>query len=134
MTTKLLGLASVLEMLTGLALIIAPLSVAWLILGSEASGTGIALGRIAGFALLSLGVACYPRSSNVGNLDQAVLGMLIYNTLITIYLIYLGVSGEATGGALWLVAAIHAVLTILFAQLGFKDKFANSLQSLKNGE
>lgn len=122
MTTKLLGLASVLEMLTALALIIAPSSVAWLILGDEASGTGIALGRIAGFVLLSLGLACYPRSLNVGNFDQAVLGMLTYNTLLTIDLIYLGISGEATGVVLWPVAAIHAVLTILFAQSWFKER------------
>lgn len=128
MTTKLLGLASVLEILTGLALIIAPSLVAWLILGNGASGTGIDLGRIAGFVLLSLGLACYPRSPNVGNLNQAVLGMLTYNTLITIYLIYLGVSGEATGVALWPVAIIHAVLTILFAQAWFKGRFSNNLR------
>jgi len=120
MTAKLLRLACVLEILTAMALIVTPAAVAWLILGEGASGTGVALGRIAGLVLLSLGVACYPRSSNVGNLDQAVLGMLTYNILLTIYLIYLGVSGEATGVALWLVAAIHAVLTILFTQAWFK--------------
>jgi len=129
MTTKLLGLASVLEMLTAIALVIAPASVVWLILGDGVAGAGIALGQIAGFVLLSLGLACYPRSFSTGNLDQAVLGMLAYNTLITIYLIYLGISGEATGWALWPVAAIHTVLTILFAQIWFKDRFSKSLQS-----
>jgi hypothetical protein len=128
MTVKLLRLACVLEILTALALVIAPSVVAWLILGEGASGTGIALGRIAGFVLLSLGLACYPRSLSPGNLDQAVLGMLTYNTLITVYLIYLGISGGATGGALWLVAAIHAVLAILFAQAGFKGGFSSTLQ------
>lgn len=116
MTAKLLRLACVLEILTALALVIAPSAVAWLILGDRVSGTGLALGRIAGVALLSLGVACYPRSLTSGNLNQAVLGMLTYNALITIYLIYLGISGGATGLALWPVVAIHAALAIFFAQ------------------
>lgn len=120
MTAKLLWVACVLEIMMAIALIVAPSSVAWLILGNWAAGPGIDLGRIAGFVLLSLGLACYPRSSNDGNLDQAVLGMLTFNILLTIYLIYLGVSGEATGVALWLVATIHAVLTILFTQAWFQ--------------
>ncbi len=129
MTAKLLRLASVLEILTALVLVIAPSAVAWLILGDGALGTGIALGRIAGVALLSLGVACYPRSLTIGNLDQAVLGMLTYNTLIAIYLIYLGLRGGAGGVALWPVATIHAVLALLFAQAWFKGRFLGSLQS-----
>jgi len=133
-TTKLLRLASVLEILTALALIIAPSWVAWLILGDGASGTGIALGRIAGVVLLSFGLTCYPKSFNLGNLDQSVLGMLTYNALITIYLTYLGLRGEATGGVLWLVAASHAVLTMLFAQAWFKGRFPSSLQSYENNE
>jgi hypothetical protein len=128
MTAKLLRLACVLEILTALALVIAPSVVAWLILGEGASGTGITLGRLAGLALFSLGLACYPRSFTMGNLTQAVLGMLAYNTLITVYLIYLGISGGAIGGALWLVAAIHAVLAILFTQAGFKGGFSSTLQ------
>jgi len=110
----------VLEILTALALIIAPAAVAWLILGDRASATGVALGQIAGLVLLSLGVACYPRSLTIGNFDQAVLGMLTYNTLIAIYLIYLGIGGGASGVALGPVAATHAVLALLFAQAGFK--------------
>jgi hypothetical protein len=128
MTAKLLRLACVLEVLTAFALIITPSFVAWLILGDHTAGIGIALGRIAGFALLSLGVACYPQSLTTGNLDQAVLGMLTYNMLITIYLIYWGITGGSIGVALWPVAALHAVLTILFAQAWFKGRFPSSLQ------
>jgi hypothetical protein len=120
MAAKLLQLACGLEILTALALFIAPGAVAWLILGDRALGTGIALGRIAGVALLSLGVACYPRSPTVGNLDQPVLAMLTYNTLIATYLIYLGIAGGAGGVALWPVAATHAVLALLFVQAWFK--------------
>jgi hypothetical protein len=129
-TAKLLWLACVLEILTALALIIAPSFVSELILGNGASGTGIALGRVAGFVLLSLGLACYPRSVNIDHLEQPVLGMLTYNTLITAYFMYLGISGGATGAALWLVVAIHAVLTILFAQSWFKERFSSNLHQM----
>ncbi len=121
MIKTLLSLASILEILTGLALIVAPSAVAWLLLGDGASGTGIPVGRVAGVALLSLGVACYPRSLNIGSLKQAVLGMLTYNTLITVYLTYLGISGGASGVALWPVAIIHAVLALFFAQAWFTE-------------
>lgn len=122
MTAKLLRLASVLEILTALALVIAPSWVAWLLLGDRTSGTGIALGRIAGLILLSLGLACYPRFVTAESLNQAVLGMLTYNSLITIALIYWGISVGSTGVALWTVAALHAVLTLLFALAWFKGE------------
>jgi hypothetical protein len=37
--------------------------------------------------------------------------MLIYNTLVTIYLAYLGIGGELVGILLWPAVALHAVLT-----------------------
>ena len=57
---RLLTLTAVIEAATGLALIAVPAVVVRLLLGSEISGAGIPLGRVAGFGLLSLGVACWP--------------------------------------------------------------------------
>ena len=57
---KLLGLAAVLEAATGLALMIHPSLVAQLLFGDGVSGAGKALSRVAGIALLALGVACWP--------------------------------------------------------------------------
>ena len=76
MIKKLLGLASALEILTGLALIIAPSDVAMLLLGDGVSGIGTVVGRVASFGLFALGLACYPRSQDIDSSDQVVLGML----------------------------------------------------------
>jgi hypothetical protein len=52
--TQLLGLAAVLEAATGLVLIIHPALVAQLLVGDSVAGAGMALSRVAGFALLAL--------------------------------------------------------------------------------
>jgi hypothetical protein len=56
---RLLLLTALIEALTGLALIVVPTLVVRLLLGGESSGAAIPLGRVAGVALLALGVACW---------------------------------------------------------------------------
>ncbi|CAD5925354.1 hypothetical protein PA905_37170 [Planktothrix agardhii CCAP 1459/11A] len=128
MIKKLLGLASALEILTGLALIIAPSDVAMLLLGDGVSGIGTVVSRVASFGLFALGLACYPRSHDIDSSDQVVLGMLTYNILIAIYLIYLGIRGEWVGRLLWLAATLHTVFSILLTYAWFKRKFLTDLQ------
>jgi hypothetical protein len=81
-------------------------------LGAELSQTGQAVGRIAGFALLALALACWPRREGSSGRSGALFALLIYNSLTTIYLIYLGIEGLA-GMLLWPAVAIHAVLSII---------------------
>src|ERR1051325_6595829 len=88
----LLALCAILEAVMGLALIVAPTFGARLLLGDEVSGAGIVLGRVAGFGLLSLGVACWPGLSIVGGNRPALRALLTYNSLITCYLLYVGMS------------------------------------------
>jgi hypothetical protein len=116
---KILGLAAALEAATGLALMIDPPVVARLLLGDGVSGTALALGRVAGFGLLSLGLACWPGSERLSG-SPALRGLLCYNLLATIYLLYLGIGGEWVGVLLWPVVAIHAVLTSLLARAWLK--------------
>ena len=54
---QLLTLTALIEATTGLALLAVPAVVVRLLLGGEISDAGISLGRVAGLALLSLGVA-----------------------------------------------------------------------------
>jgi len=45
---------------------------------------------------------------------------LTYSTLVTAYLLFLGVRGEWVGPLLWPAVAIHALLTLLLARLWLK--------------
>jgi hypothetical protein len=112
----LVALAAMLEAVTGLVLIIAPSFAVRLLLGEEPSGAGVALGRVAGFGLFSLGVACWPRLAIVGSNRPALRALLTYNLLITCYLLYLGISSERVGILLWPAVVLHAVLTLFLAR------------------
>lgn len=114
MTSKtLLALAAMSEAVTGLALIFQPALVVRLLLGAELSGAGPALGRVAGLALFSLGLACWPRGEAT---LPALRAMLTYNLLAAAYFAYLRLDGETVGWLLLPAITIHAVLALLFAR------------------
>lgn len=110
----LLGVAAVLEAVTGLVLIIDPQAAGRLLLGAELAGAGMAVARVASIALLSLGLVCW-MSRQAANKSAVLAGILTYNLLVTGYLMYLGYGGELVGILLWPAAALHAVLSLLFA-------------------
>ena len=55
----LLSVAAAVEIATGIALIAYPQAVSSLLLGADLAGAGIAVGRVAGAACFSLGLACW---------------------------------------------------------------------------
>src|SRR5215470_17823572 len=110
---KLLGLAAILEGATGLVLMIDPALVAQVLFGDGVSGAGMALSRVAGIALLALGVACWPGREAGSGGAPAFRAMLTYSLLVTIYLVYLGVVAHLTGMLLWPAVAAHVVFTLL---------------------
>ena len=59
MIERFLTLTATIEAATGLALIAVPGIVVRLLLGAEISGASMPLGRVAGAALLALGIACW---------------------------------------------------------------------------
>jgi len=107
----LLTLAGVAEVATGAALLIAPSLVTRLLLGDESAGVAIPVARVAGIALMALGVGCCFAS--------VWLAMWLYTALVMLYLLYLGAGTEWHGRLLWPVVAAHAVLTILLARRPF---------------
>ena len=113
---KLLHVAAAIEAATGLALMIYPPILSQLLLGEGVSGAGIALGRIAGFALLSLGLACWPGIKSSGTNTPALRALFLYNLLATLYLAYLGIRGRPIGSLLWPAVALHGVLSLLLAR------------------
>ena len=116
---KLLHVAAVIEAATGIALMVHPPLVTRLLLGDGVSGAGMALGRVAGFALLALGLACWPGVDSADAKSPALRGLLTYNLLATIYLFYLGIGGRLVGSLLWPAVVIHTVMTFLLARAGF---------------
>lgn len=99
--------AAVGEAATGLALLRVPSFVALLLLGEELDGVAIPVARVAGMALIALGVACWP--------GPPLVGMLAYSAAVAVYLAYLGFAGGLTGIFLWPAVVLHLVLTALLS-------------------
>jgi hypothetical protein len=102
---RVLVLAAVAEAATGLALLIVPSLVGRLLLGEGLTGIAIPVARVAGIALIALGVACWP--------GPPLVGMLIYSAAVTLYLAYLGFAGGLVGIFLWPAVVLHVILTAL---------------------
>jgi hypothetical protein len=101
-------LAAVAETATGLALVIVPSLVGQSLLGAEFAGVTIPVARVAGIALIGLGVACWP--------GPPLVGMLIYSAAVALYLAYLGYAEGLTGAFLWPAVVLHAILAALLTR------------------
>ena len=104
-----LAFAAVSEAATGLALLVYPSIVVRLLLGAEIVGVGDVMSRLAGIALIGLGVACGPGSSA----SRPLHGMVTYGMLAALCLVYAGVRGQSVGVLLWPAVVVHVVLVIL---------------------
>jgi hypothetical protein len=113
-----LALAALAEAGTGVILVAYPPIVVRLLFGAEISGAGLIMGRIAGIALIGLGVACWPGNYAV----QQLYGMLTYSTLAMLYLIRIGIRGAPVGLLLWPAVVAHAILVALLVGVRFKDR------------
>jgi hypothetical protein len=104
----LLIFAVVAEAATGLGLLIVPSLVGQILLGEQLTVVAIPVERVAGIALIALGIACWPGPPH--------LGMLTYSASITVYFAYLGFAGALSGVLLWPAVALHVILTSLLAR------------------
>jgi hypothetical protein len=111
-----LGVAAAVEAVTGLALIVAPQVVARLLFGVEVMGVAIVIGRVTGIALLSLGLGCWIGRHEADGGRAALIAMLSYDLLVTIYLAAVALGTEFVGGFLWPAVAVHAALTVLLGR------------------
>jgi hypothetical protein len=108
---KTLAFTSVTEAGTGLALLADPAIVLLLLLGVEVSGTGRLLGRCFGVAVLALGLACWPARGQSPRGTAAFRGMLAYNAMIALLLVYANAGLHLGGWLLWPAVLLHAVVT-----------------------
>ena len=99
--------AAIVEAATGLALLIVPSLAGQVLLGEQLTGIAIPVARVAGFALIGLGIACWP--------GPPLAGMLAYSALVTLYLSYLAFEVGLTGVLLRPAVVLHAILTVLLA-------------------
>jgi hypothetical protein len=112
--TWLMMATAIVEVGTGLALLLDPSLPVELLLGIYTSApVTLVIGRVAGAALLSLGVMCWvSRRGESPKADRGVLiGMLLYNILVAGVLAYSGSLGLA-GLLLWPAVGLHVVLAV----------------------
>jgi hypothetical protein len=114
---KVLVLAAAAEFMTGLALLLVPSLVGWLLFGQELAGLGVLAGRVAGIALMALSIACWP--------GPPLAGMLIYSAGVAAYLAIVGLEGGLTGVVLWPAVVLHVILTALLAWAAYRSKDIN---------
>ena len=112
--------AAVGEAATGVALLVVPSLVGQLLLGETLGGVAIPVARVAGIALIALGVACWP--------GTPLVGMLTYSVAVTLYLAYLGLAGGLTGILLWPAVVLHVILTALLAWASTRHKAMKTLE------
>src|SRR3982750_3108491 len=110
--SRLLKLTPTIDAATGLALVAVPAIVVRLLLGAEISGASIPLGRVAGAALLALGVACWLARDDTQSraAKGLVVAMLIYNIPATAVLAFAGIGLGLYGVALWPAVVLHAAM------------------------
>ena len=107
----LVRISAAIEAVTGLALILNPGLVVRLLLGGDLGAVGIAVGRVGGFGLLSLAIACWPGRGDAS--QQATRALFNYNLLASVYLAYLRFGGGFVIYILLLACGLHALLTVL---------------------
>lgn len=123
-TQTLLSYTAILEILTGIGLIVAPALLIHILLGAEINDPVVfTISRVGGSAILSLGVTCWlaKKDPQSAALKALISGMLLYNMAVFITLAYSVVTYKTT-------IALIAALIIHFG-LGMVCLF--SLQKFK---
>ncbi|HTE91404.1 MAG TPA: hypothetical protein VK639_20820 [Terriglobales bacterium] len=112
---RLLKLTAIIEAAAGLALMVAPSVVVRLLLGSELDApTAVMLGRVAGAALLALGVACWlARGDTQSRAARGLVAvMVLYNVAAVAVLAFVGIGFGLQGVALWPAVVLHAAMAV----------------------
>jgi hypothetical protein len=115
---KILMITALAEAVTGVIVLVSPQIAVRALLAAEISGAGVLMSRIAGIALIGLGVSCWPGSDTL----RAFYGMVTYSALAMLYLIFIGIHGESVGWILWPGVVVHAALVILLVRFRYKKQ------------
>ncbi|WP_457583673.1 hypothetical protein [Ensifer canadensis] len=111
----LLAITGAVEAATGLALLLAPSVLLELLLGAAPDGpVAMTVSRVAGAALLALGVACWSARDDVGSraVTGLIVAMLFYNVAVSAILVLARLRLDISGIALWPVVGAHVALAV----------------------
>jgi len=111
----LLKLTAIIEVPTGLALLVVPSVVVRLLLGSPLdSAPAIVLGRVAGAALFALGIACWLAHGDAQSRAARglVAAMLFYNFAAVALFVFAGIGPGLRGVLLWPAVILHAAMAV----------------------
>jgi len=114
-TRTLLVVTAAIEAAIGVALALSPSVPVSLLLGASLdSPGGLVIGRVAGAALLSLGLGCWlARNDEQSRAARGLIGaMLLYNAAAVSVLVYAGIGLGLSGIGLWPAVILHAALAI----------------------
>jgi len=110
-TTRFFVATAVTEAAAGLALLVSPAPVITLLLAGPATDAAVAVGRLAGAALLSLGTACWWARADAGSAASRalVVGMSVYNAAV-IAVVLTGSLGSPGRPILWVLTLVHGAM------------------------
>jgi hypothetical protein len=112
---RLLIVTAVIEAGAGVALLCFPSATVNLLLGSGLdTSPAVTLGRVAGAALLALGIACWFAQYDAQGCAARglVSAMVLYNLGAVVILGTAGVRSQPVGVALWPAVVLHAVMAV----------------------
>ena len=107
-----LTITGLIEGTTGLALAIMPSLFVSILLGTTmADSSAILIGRLAGAALITIGIACWLSRTQMHSFIM-VKAMMVYNILSITLLIYTVLFENISGPGLWPAIMVHVVLLV----------------------
>jgi len=108
-TSVLFKTSAIVEVLAGLAFLFAPTLVVGLLLGEGLNPIGIAIARVLGIGLLSVGVAAWESPEQDTRLAPRA-GLCLYNIGVAVLLAILGTTGGMHAPLLWPAAGLHGLI------------------------
>ena len=111
----LLTMIAVVELATGIGLLLAPSIIADLLLGDPlGSGVPHVVGRVAGLALIAIGLNCWleRRSNRVDPPTGLLVGLLTYNGAVPLLLVHSQLAYGIGGIGLWPTVVLHLAFAV----------------------
>jgi hypothetical protein len=93
-----------------------------LLLGANLSPDAVPVARVAGLALLGLGLASWPGRARAESNGPAFRAMLVYNALVALYFIHLATARHVAGPLLWPAVVVHALVALLLVWTWRKER------------